>query len=332
MRITSRQLRQIIKEELTRASRLNEADLFTQADLDREEEEEFARAMAKTADPLAGIDLDDPEAPPEAAMKMPGAPPAVSKKGITSAAAAAGVSTDSIERIETRIDELTGNLDADAPGALDIGGIVFNATDPMTLAKLSQVVEGRRVLSRGARGKEVIIAQALLLGTLRDASDMVVGMRGAYEDDASYMKASREASTLGARGIVRKAMSGQYITFIELTELLVSVLGTNIGLEIDGVFGDATFHAVVAAQLCAKHLSTVGTEDAVIDGQIGRQTMSYLLGFKTIGISTNDRVMRYIASGVDPVTAREIPATGELARGKLTFDDLYENRRNRRRR
>lgn len=329
MRITSRQLRQIIKEELTRASRLNEADLFTQADLDREEEEEFARAMAKTADPLAGIDLDDPEAPPEAAMKMPGAPPAVSKKGITSAAAAAGVSTDSIERIETRIDELTGNLDADAPGALDIGGIVFNATDPMTLAKLSQVVEGRRVLSRGARGKEVIIAQALLLGTLRDSSDMLVGRRGADADDAKYMQASREAERLGVRGIVQKAIAGKYVSYVELTELIVGILGTG-GLEIDGVFGDGTFNAVVAAQLCAKFTASAAGSTVKIDGQLGSQTMSFLLGFRVIGLSTGSDETRFMAMGVDPTRARVVSDTGELARGRFEFSDLDENRRTRR--
>ena len=85
------------------------------------------------------------------------------------------------------------------------------------------------------------------------------------------------AERLGAGGIVQKALSGKYVTVVELSELLVDVLGVT-GITIDGVFGDGTFNAVVAAQLCAKYMTDAAGAEVVIDGTIGRQTMSFLMG------------------------------------------------------
>ena len=340
MKITARQLRQIIKEELIRSRRLNEADLFTQADLDAEFDADIERRTRRPADPFADIDLSDPRDDAaraaelgDTAMKMPtsSAGPNQISQALDSIARSAGVSKDTIMDIQSRVESLEGNLDADAPGAFDIGGIVFRAyADNRAMAKLSAVAEGKRIMKRGDRGNDVVVAQALLLGTLRDASEFIIGKRGIYSDSAAYMQATAAAESLGARAIVQKALAGKYVTFVELTELLIDVLGKT-GITIDGVFGEGTFNAVVAAQLCSKYMTDAAGATIVIDGTIGRETKSFLMGYKELGTATGDDYLtRYKGMGVDPVTAREVPEKGGLARGRLEFRDLQEQRRRRR--
>ena len=133
MRITGRQLRQIIKEELARS--INEID-------GREE-------AAKAIDDLFG-DIDTSVSAPQ--VKLPGT--ANTKYGGYDVGM-----TSSASRMMDRFDSILTIEDQDARELL---------SNPKVKSELSRIIDGKYALRMGARGPTVSVVKALLAGALRE--------------------------------------------------------------------------------------------------------------------------------------------------------------------
>ena len=263
MRITGKQLRQIIKEELTRSMSVNEADMFTQADLDAEFDADIERRTSKMrrVDPLAGF---DPDADTSSVVKMPSAPEP------SGALASGAAKIPALRVIESEMPEVLSEIKA-------------LISDPKVRKVLNDVHTGKTILSVGDSGPAVKVYQAVVMSNLMmwGKAHRSLGrgdLAGFAEDPVAI--AEKSIKTDGN------------ITGAELLGA-VQLLTTIGGFTPDGSYGPKTRAAVALLQtiMDRKQIISIAAGgsvnwDAAIDGIIGRQTAQFLAGFTKLAAIT----------------------------------------------
>ena len=275
MRITRRQLRQIIKEELKRSSQMNEEDLFSYDEIEREEQEEFARAMAKTPDPLANVDLDGGEVPAGAMAS----PAARAEPSIPAALRTGSLSIPSMLAIKRELPEYSSEVSA-----------ILNNT--AARKKINDVYMGKSglVLQPGSTGPDVKFYQAVVIANLM----MWVKSRRSL--------VARSDITLDPLEVAQKTIStGGDVTDEDLAGAITNLVTMPLSSLVDGRYGPLTRAAVALLQTIMDRKQIIASFadgssinwDAAIDGKIGRQTAQFLAGFTKLaavtGVELNEK-------------------------------------------
>lgn len=274
MRITGRQLRQIIKEELRRSSQVNEEDFFSYDDIEREEGEEFDRKMAKPPDPLANIDLDGGEVP-SGAMASPSARATASIPAALSRGAASGPAMKQI------MIELPGYFNE----------ITRLRVQPAVQKKLVDIYAGRnnQILQLGDSGGAVKVYQAVVIANLMMWAKQRRSLVGRSDFTVDPLKIAQKAIDTDGN-----------VTDEELAGAITSIVIMPQSALIDGSYGPLTRAAVALLQTAMdrKQITSAFADgssvnwDAEIDGKIGRQTAQFLAGFTKLaaitGVSVNE--------------------------------------------
>lgn len=245
MKITGRQLRQIISEEILRThkgKRINEV-----------------RGEPLPDDVLRKLDTagDDLEDAPDAAVAMPS-----QKK------ASSSIDYDPRQIPRARFSGLKVIRDQLPEMAKDIMQILVN---PEVGKELNDIVKGEKVLQVGSSGPAVKVYQAVVLANLRS---WIKAHRG-----------ETSATGLTGKEVAEKAIkTNGNVSDADLRAGVYEIITTG-GFTPDGSYGPATRAAVALIQVIMDRkqiLSTFGGApvdwDAVIDGKIGRQTATFLSG------------------------------------------------------
>jgi len=245
MKITGRQLRQIISEEILRShkgKRINEVRGDSLPD-------DVLRALD-----TAGDDLEDA---PMGAVKMP-----------AQNQAAAGIDYNPNQTARARFEALKQIRQQIPDMSQEIMKLI---ADRKINADLNSVVKGEKVLQMGSTGPAVKVYQAAVLANLMA---WIKAHRGATS-----------ATGISGEEVADKAINSNGNVTDEDLRAGVYDIVTMGGFVPDGNYGPITRAAVALLQVIMDRkqiLSTFGGApvdwDAAIDGKIGRQTATFLSG------------------------------------------------------
>jgi peptidoglycan hydrolase-like protein with peptidoglycan-binding domain len=254
MKITGRQLRQIISEEIRRSKTINEGADYVGGRVDELRQDALDADTLRMLD-TAGEDLEDA---PDAAVAMPKGEDAVTNVTLGSP------KMRDLARFKSEM-----LVRQQAPEYYDeVKGLIAT---PAVLKELTKIFNGSKVLQVGSTGPDVKVYQAVVLANLR----MWIKM---HRGETSISTSAEEIANKAIR-------TNGDVTDEDLRAAVYDIL-TLSDFEPDGKYGAKTQAAVALLQTIMDRkqiIVTAGGPEAewrgVVDGKIGRQTAHFLSGF-----------------------------------------------------